>query len=85
MRLLLYVTPVLWSPSLLEGRPFIQKIMNLNPIHYIVQGYRDCFFFHEGILAYSTQGIIFWAITIILLFIGSYMMYKFKRKFIDLL
>ena len=85
MRLLLYVTPVLWSPDLLVERPLLQMIMNFNPIHYVVQGYRDCFFFHEGILAYSTQGTIFWAITFSLLLIGSYMMYKFKRKFIDLL
>ena len=85
MRLLLYVTPVLWSPALLEGRNLLKMLMNFNPIHYIVQGYRDCFFFHEGIMAYTTQGAIFWGITFFLLFIGSYMMFKFKRKFIDLL
>ena len=50
MRLLLYLTPILWSHSNLEGRPLLATLIKLNPIDYIIQGYRDCFFFHEGIL-----------------------------------
>ena len=83
MRLLLYLTPILWSlqdlPKQLVG------LMSLNPIHYVVQGYRDCFFFQEGILFYSNEMLIFWSITLILLTIGCYLMYKFKYKFIDLM
>ena len=71
--------------ALVKKKWYMKKIMNLNPIHYIVQGYRDCFFFHEGILAFKTQGVIFWVITLFLFMLGSYMMYKFKRKFIDLM
>lgn len=85
MRLLLYLTPVLWSPHKLDKHHLLKFIMNFNPIHYIVQGYRDCFFFQEGVGAFVTQGLIFWSITLLLLVIGSYMMYKFKHKFIDLM
>jgi len=85
MRLILYLTPVLWSPHKLDHHPTIRFLMNFNPIDYIVQGYRDCFFFHEGILAFKLQGLIFWGVTFFLLIVGSYMMYKFKHKFIDLL
>lgn len=84
MRLLLYLTPILWTipnkaPAVLRG------IMNLNPIYYIVQGYRDCFFYHNGIMHYKEQMVCFWAITIILMFSGCYMLYKFKHKFIDMI
>lgn len=85
MRLLLYLTPVLWAPSKLAHHPILRFIMNFNPIDYIVQGYRDCFFFHEGILSFGIQIPIFWFVTFVLLFVGSYMMYKFKHKFIDLM
>lgn len=87
MRLLLYLTPILWSlEQQLKNAPhFLRLIMKANPIYYIVQGYRDCFFYHKGLLFYSNSMIAFWIITIVLFIIGSYMMYKFKHKFIDLI
>lgn len=85
MRLLLYLTPILWSHSNLEGRPLLAAVMKLNPIDYIIQGYRDCFFFHNGILSFGMQGAYFWIITFVLFAIGSLMMYKFKHKFMDMI
>lgn len=85
MRLLLYLTPVLWSPSKLNGHPLLAFIMKFNPIDYIVQGYRDCFFFHQGIASFGIQTFIFWGITLLLLAFGSFMLYKFKHKFMDML
>ena len=60
-------------------------IMKANPIYYVVQGYRDCFFYHKGILFYHNSMIAFWVITIALFAVGSFMMYKFKHKFIDMI
>lgn len=83
MRLLLYLTPILWNIKRLPE--WIQKIAICNPIYYLVQGYRDCFFYHRGIGAYSWSMKCFWAVTLALFFGGSYMMYKFKTRFIDML
>ena len=83
MRLLLYMTPILWDINNLPN--WLQGIMKCNPIYYIVQGYRDCFFYHEGILAYKYSMVAFWIITIVLFVVGSCMMYKFKTKFIDMI
>ncbi|MEG0593460.1 MAG: ABC transporter permease [Coprobacillus sp.] len=86
MRLLLYLTPILWSIDSLKHMPaFVGVIMKANPIYYIVQGYRDVFFYNKGIFFYSHSMIAFWVITIVLFAFGSYMMYKFKRKFIDMI
>ncbi len=85
MRLLLYLTPVLWSVDKLEAHPTLKFIMNFNPIHYIVQGYRDCFFYHQGILSFGIQTGIFWGVTAVLFVFGSVMIYKFKRRFMDML
>ncbi len=84
MRLLLYLTPVLWE---LERIPstIIRKIVQCNPIYYIVNGYRNCFFYHEN-LGTDVWGFSwFWIITIGLFLFGSYMMYKFKTRFIDMI
>lgn len=85
MRLILYLTPILWSVDLLKKHPTLRMLMHFNPIHYIVQGYRDCFFYHQGIMAYVDTMIPFWIITLILFAVGSFMMYKFKYKLIDMI
>ncbi len=83
MRLLLYLTPILWP---LDSLPkALWPLMKANPIYYIVQGYRDVFFYQEGILHYWKSMLAFWGITAFLFIFGSYMMYKFKRKFIDMI
>lgn len=85
MRLLLYLTPILWSPDKLDRHPTLDFLMQFNPIDYLAQGYRDCFFFHEGIQSFGSQIWIFWGETVLLFVLGSFMMYKFKRRFMDML
>lgn len=85
MRLLLYLTPVLWDIGRLGEGSRLMKLMQCNPIYYIVQGYRDCFFYHRGFAAYSWSMGWFWGITLVLFLFGSYMMYKFKTRFIDMI
>lgn len=88
MRLLLYLTPILWPISRLSTSGWqliVRYIMKANPIYYIVCGYRDCFLYHYGILYYSKQMIFFWVFVVVIFSIGSMMMYKFKHKFIDLI
>ena len=84
MRLLLYLTPVLWEIERIPSG-IIRKIVQCNPIYYIVNGYRNCFFYPEN-LGHDIWGFSwFWIITIGLFLFGSYMMYKFKTRFIDMI
>ena len=87
MRLLLYVTPILWDMGRIEANApnWVIYIMKANPIYYVVQGYRDCFFYHNGILFYWKSMVCFWVITLVLFVVGSAIMYKFKHKFIDMI
>lgn len=84
MRLLLYLTPILWNIERVRDEN-IQMLLKINPIYYLVQGYRDCFFYHKGFAAYGWSAMWFWIITAGLFLWGSYMMYKFKTKFVDML
>ncbi|MBO6047572.1 MAG: ABC transporter permease [Erysipelotrichaceae bacterium] len=86
MRLLLYLTPILWDFNRLANAPvWVKFIMKANPIFYCVQGYRDCFFFHKGIMFYWKSMVMFWGVNVVLLVFGSYMMYQFRHKFIDMI
>ena len=85
MRMLLYLTPILWTLNRFNNMPVLKTVVQCNPIYYIVQGYRDCFFYHRGFMAYTWSMGWFWGITIALFLFGSYMMYKFKTRFIDMI
>lgn len=89
MRLILYLTPILWPISRFSEQTLlfdiIRFVMKINPIYYIVCGYRDCFLYHLGFMHYWKQMLAFWGITGILFVVGCYMMHKFKHKFIDMI
>lgn len=83
MRMLLYLTPILWTTEKVS-LPLL-RILKANPLFYIVEGYRDCFFYGQGFLMYPNRIIGFWSVTIFLFVLGSWLMYKFKHRFIDMM
>ena len=83
MRLWMYITPLFWNINSVSAK--VRFILKLNPVYYLVAGYRDCFFYHQGILAYWKPMLVFWIWTIFFFFIGSAMMYRFRAKFIDMI
>lgn len=83
IRLLFYLTPILWSIETLPHE--LQIILRLNPILYIVNGFRDSLLYNVCFWNYPVEIIFFWAISMILLMAGCHMHHRFKDKFIDLL
>src|SRR5699024_5087811 len=86
VRMLLYLSGVLWPLTLLSDFPLIENIMKLNPIYYLVEGYRASLFGTEWYLITNWQyTLFFWALVIVLFIIGSSLHVKFRRHFIDYL
>lgn len=84
MRMLLYLSPVLW-PAAFKTIPFMSFVMKLNPVYYIVTGYRDSIFFGKGIFAHPALTVYFWVVVLLLFALGSSLMYHFKRKMVDMI
>lgn len=83
VRLLFYITPVVWVQDRLpEG---IRAVLKLNPIAYIVDGYRNCILYGKGISDNWQQAIYFWVVTLVLFIWGSMTHMKFRKQFIDLI
>lgn len=81
MRLLFYISSVVWP---LESLPEnLQIIMFLNPFAYIVEGYRKCLLYGEGLLTTWRQGLYFWGLTLVLVLLGSLLHMRLRRRFID--
>lgn len=80
-----WVTPIMWNIDTMEISPALKAILKLNPLYYIVQGYRDAFIgkaaFWEriGLTAY------FWGFTIVCVFFGTYVFKKLRMHFADVL
>lgn len=88
IRMLMYFSPVIWECHFGDSVPYHQYLnilMKMNPVYYIITGYREAVFYHDGMFNHPALTAYFWAVTLILLLIGCSLMYKFKTKFIDLI
>ncbi|MBO5068761.1 MAG: ABC transporter permease [Roseburia sp.] len=83
IRLLFYVTPILW---VMDKMPDIyQQIMQFNPIFYVVNGFRESILYHLPFYHQMDMVLIMWGINVVLFFAGCALQSKFKNKFIDLM
>jgi len=83
VRLIFFVSPIMWSFDNLPRH--ISQILRLNPLAYIVEGYRHALLFGNSPLAHWRQGLYFWVISLILFAVGSYTHCRLRKKFVDLL
>ncbi|QHS23526.1 ABC transporter permease [Virgibacillus sp. MSP4-1] len=82
MRMLLYLSPILWSPERLPGN--LETIVKLNPFYYIIEGYRHSLLGMDWYLIVNWEyTLYFWLIVIFFFVAGSYLHVKFRRHFID--
>lgn len=82
IRVLIYTLPVIWSFERIESTT-IRLILMCNPMVYIVDGFRNCFiagFYFD--LGYSCY---FWMVVFILAILGSYVQYKLRFYYSDML
>lgn len=86
LKMFLYLSGVLWPITLLSDYPFLMRIMELNPVYYLINGYRQSFFGNQWtVLTEWELNLFFWSLVLILFIIGSQLHMKFRRHFIDFL
>lgn len=86
LRMLLYISGVLWPLTILKDFPALIKVMMLNPLFYLIEGYRAAFLGTEWyFMSHWQYSLYFWGLVIILFSIGSMLHLKFRKHFIDYL
>lgn len=86
LRMALYLSGVLWPLSMLSDFPTLMIIMKLNPLVYLIEGYRASFFGTEWFFIENWEyTIYYWVLMFVMLLIGSVLHMKFRRNFIDYL
>lgn len=83
MRMLFFLTPIFWEISALPE--VYQTILKLNPFYYLIHGFRSTFLGYGWFYSDLIYTFYFWFVTLLLLFIGSLLHFKFRRKFVDFL
>lgn len=80
-----WVTPIMWNIDTMDISPVLKDILKLNPLYYIVQGYRDAFI--NKVMFWERPGltIYFWVFTAVFMFLGTYVFKKLRMHFADVL
>ncbi|MBI0577717.1 ABC transporter permease [Neobacillus cucumis] len=87
LKMLLYLTPLLWHTDhlMIKGIDFA-FLLKLNPLYYIVEGYRASLLGTTWYLVeYSQYTLYFWVLTLVMLLVGSILHLKFRNRFVDYL
>ncbi|GEQ20930.1 hypothetical protein CBU02nite_14360 [Clostridium butyricum] len=79
----MWMTPIMWSYTIVPQS--LQWIVKLNPMYYIVEGYRDTFINHVWFFERYFQTVYFWVMTLGLFVIGTVIFKKLKPHFADVL
>ena len=80
-----WLTPIMWDINMLSSHPWLIKLFKLNPMYYVVTGYRDSMLGHIGIWNHVSWTIYFWVVTILLFGLGSVIFKRLKPHFADVL
>jgi lipopolysaccharide transport system permease protein/teichoic acid transport system permease protein len=78
-----WATPIFWDIHMMPEQ--VQFILKLNPLYYIVQGYRDSFIYHVPFWQHPYQTIYFWVLSLFLLVAGAKIFLRLKPQFADVL
>lgn len=78
-----WATPIFWDAKIMS--PEIQLFLKINPMHYVVQGYRDSFIYFIPFWERPYETLYFWAFAGIMLLVGSHVFMKLKPQFADVL
>lgn len=83
LQLGMWATPILWDMNMLS--PNMQKIMGLNPLVYVVEGYRNSVYGRQWFFEDVSGTLYFWGITILLFLLGAFIFKRLKVHFADVL
>ncbi len=83
LQLGMWATPILWDMNMLS--PTMQKVMGINPLVYVVEGYRNAVYGNKWFFEDVAGTIYFWTVTILLFVLGAFVFKRLKVHFADVL
>lgn len=78
-----WATPIFWDLGILPTN--IQPILKLNPMYYIVQGYRDSFIYAVPFWQHLQMTYYYWGVTLLVFALGAIIFLRLRPHFADVL
>lgn len=79
----MWATPILWNIDVLQGKWVV--ILKLNPLVYIVNGYRSAIYGRQWFFQDFFSTMYFWIVTVVLFGLGAAVFKRLKVHFADVL
>ena len=83
LQFLFWGTPIFWSLSMIPSG--YQWFFKMNPLYYIIEGYRRSFISHEWFWTLGWTTIGFWLVTIVVVLAGAAVFHRLRPHFADVL
>ncbi len=80
-----WFTPIMWNIDAMNITGILLFILKLNPMYYIVMGYRDSLISHVWFWERPGETLYFWLLTVLLYYLGTSVFGKLKVHFADVL
>ena len=82
----MWLTPIMYHESMFtDAHPWLLPIFKLNPFYYISTGFRDSMLQGNWFFERPTLTLYFWAVTLVLMFLGLRIFRKLRPHFSDVM
>lgn len=85
LQVLIWGTPIMWNYDGMNMNPVLKAAFKLNPLFYIVQGYRESLFDRVWFFEHAGLTVYFWIVTIFVFLLGTTVFRKLKVHYADVL
>ena len=79
----IWITPIMWDWEIIPLK--LQWLFKINPMYYIVQGYRDALIYHRWFWNNTVMTVYFWGILFLVIWGGMAIFNKLRVHFADVL
>ncbi|WP_342388730.1 ABC transporter permease [Salinicoccus bachuensis] len=84
IRMFFFMTPIFWSLN--GANEILHVLTSLNPFGYLVMVYRNATVLGDEIIyGGMNDHLYFWLFTVLLMYVGAHVHYKFRGKLVDYL
>lgn len=83
LQFVFWLTPIFWAPEMLPVQ--YRFVFKLNPVYYIVSGYRESLLYGHGFWENLNGTIYFWVVAVVVFGVGISVFKKLRPHFADVL
>lgn len=82
----IWLTPIMWiAEDRVASYPVLFQILKLNPVYYVVTGYRDAFIYKNWFWERPLWTVYFWCFTAGMFWLGTWVFRRLRVHFADVM